>query len=41
MLARIAIKRALTQTTPIRAFAAMWPPIRGSKIIASAEEVIP
>jgi len=39
MLARIAIKRALAQAPQARAFAAMWPPIKGTKIVATPEEV--
>jgi hypothetical protein len=37
MLARIAFKKALAPQA--RAFAAMWPPIRGTKIVQSPEEV--
>lgn len=38
MLSRIASRITISRT-PMRSFVAIWPPIKGSKVVKSLEEV--
>jgi hypothetical protein len=39
MLARFALKKTIGQVFCARSFVALWPPVKGSKVVNSVENV--